>query len=44
LNVTFAGQNIANLVSVTLSPAGTVGLYSQAGTHLVADIAGYYIG
>jgi hypothetical protein len=44
LNVTSAGQNIANLVSVTVSPAGDIALYSQGGTHLVADIAGYYIG
>ena len=43
VNVTATGQNIANLVSVTLSPAGAVSMYSQSGSHLVADLAGYYI-
>ena len=43
LNVTAAGQNIPNLVSVSISATGTVSLYTQSGTHLVADIAGYYI-
>ncbi len=43
LNVTAAGQNIPNLVEVGVSAAGVVSLYSQGGTHLLADIAGYYI-
>jgi len=43
LNVTATGQNIPNLVSVTLSPAGAVSLYSQSGSHLIADLAGYYV-
>jgi hypothetical protein len=43
LNVTAVGQNIPNLVSVALSPTGAVSLYAQAGTHLLADLAGYYI-
>ena len=42
LNVTSTGQNIPNLVSVSVSATGTVSLYTQTGTHLVADIAGYY--
>jgi hypothetical protein len=44
LNVTSAGQNIPNLVSVSVSPAGTVSLHSQGGSHLIADLAGYYVG
>jgi hypothetical protein len=42
INVTFAGQNIPNLATVTVSNTNTVSLYTQAGTHLIADIAGYY--
>jgi hypothetical protein len=42
LNVTSAAQNIANLVSVTVSATGTVSLFTQGGTHLVGDLAGYY--
>jgi hypothetical protein len=42
LNVTFAGQNIPNLAEVAVSPAGSVSIYSQAGTHLVVDVSGYY--
>jgi hypothetical protein len=42
LNVTASGQNIANLVTVSLSALGVVSLYSQSGTHLVVDVAGYY--
>lgn len=44
LNVTAAGQNIPNLVSVSVGNTGSVSLYTQTGTHLVADIAGYYTG
>jgi hypothetical protein len=43
LNVTFAGQNIANLTSVGLGPTGAISIYTQSGAHLVADLAGYYI-
>lgn len=42
LNVTFAGQNIANLVIVPLGVGGSVSLYTQGGTHLVADVAGWF--
>ena len=43
INITFAGQNIPNLVSVAVNDAGSVSLYTQSGTQLLADIAGYYI-
>lgn len=43
INVTFGGQNIPNLVSVTVGAGGGVSLYTQAGAQLLADIAGYYI-
>lgn len=42
LNVTFAGQNIANLVIVPLGDGGKVSLYTQSGTQLVADVAGWF--
>jgi hypothetical protein len=42
LNVEFAGQTIPNLVTVTVGPSELVDLYTKAGTHLVADVAGYY--
>lgn len=38
IRVTCAGQNIANLASVTVSSTGTVSIYTQGGTHLIADI------
>ena len=44
LNVTAAGQNIANLVTVGLSATGSISLFSSGGGHLVADVAGYYVG
>jgi hypothetical protein len=43
LNVTSVGQNIPNLVSVAIGDAGSVSLYTQGGTHLLADLAGYYV-
>ena len=43
LNVTFAGQNIPNLVVVPISPTGDVSLFTQGGGHLIADIAGVFI-
>jgi hypothetical protein len=42
LNVTEVGQNIANLVTIRLGATGKISLYTQAGTHLVVDIEGYY--
>lgn len=37
-----AGQTVPNLVSVRLSPTGTVCLFTQQTTHLVADLAAWY--
>jgi len=42
LNIEFAGQTIPNLVTVTVGTLGQVALFTQTGTHFVADIAGYY--
>ena len=42
LNVDSPGQTTANLVTVAVSTNGKVTLFSSGGTHLVADIAGYY--
>ena len=42
LNVTAAGQNIANLATVKLGAGGMVSLFTQSGSHLVVDVAGYY--
>jgi hypothetical protein len=42
LNVTLAGQNIANLVVVPIGAGGSISIYTQSGTHLVADIAGWF--
>ena len=41
LNFT-AGETVPNLVTVRLSTAGTVCLFAQRTTHLVADVAGYF--
>lgn len=39
-----AGQTIANLVTVPLGSTGGVSFYNSAGsTHVIADIAGYYL-
>ncbi|MCU1364543.1 MAG: sorting protein [Ilumatobacteraceae bacterium] len=43
VNVTAPGQNIANLAFATLGAGGSVSLFTQGGTHLLADVAGYYI-
>ena len=43
INVTAAGQNIPNLVSVAVGASGSVSLFAQSGTQLLADVAGYYI-
>lgn len=42
LNVTGSGQSRANQVTVPVGAGGRVSLYSSSGTHLVADVAGYY--
>ncbi len=36
-----AGKTVPNLVSVKMSEAGTVCLFSQSRSHLIADLAGY---
>jgi hypothetical protein len=43
LNVEGADQTVPNLVTVRLGANGRVSLYSQTTTHLVADVAGYYV-
>lgn len=43
LNLDRAGQTVANQVTVRLGAGGSVSLFSQTGTHLVADVAGYYV-
>ncbi len=43
LNVERAGHTVANLVTVPIGAGGHVALFSQSGTHLVADLAGYYV-
>ena len=42
LNLEQAGQTRANLVSVRVGAGGRVSLFTQAGTHLLADVAGWY--
>lgn len=42
LNVEHEGQAIPNLVVVPVGSDGTVTIYSQGGTHVVADVAGYF--
>ncbi len=43
LNVERADQTVPNLVTVRLGDGGRVSLFSQLTTHLVADVAGYYV-
>ena len=42
LNLEFVGQTIPNLVTVRVGSAGQIAMFTQSGTHLIADIAGYY--
>jgi hypothetical protein len=42
INVSRAGETIANLVIVPLGSGGRITLYSSSGTHLLADVAGYF--
>ena len=37
-----AGQTVPNLVLAKVSGAGTVCIYTLHGTHLVADVAGWF--
>ncbi|MCX6522548.1 MAG: hypothetical protein NTZ21_17965 [Actinobacteria bacterium] len=39
-----AGQTVANLVIATLDPDGRVCLFSNVGTHLIADVAAWFEG
>ena len=43
INVDGAGQTIANLVTVPIGAGGSVDVYSQMQTDLVADVQGYYV-
>lgn len=42
VNVEFAGQSIPNLVTVPVGTNGSIELFTYNGTHLIADVAGYY--
>jgi hypothetical protein len=42
LNLDLVGQTAANLVTVGVGANGKVTLFTSGGTHLVADVAGYY--
>jgi hypothetical protein len=44
INLEYAGQTIANLVTVPVGADGSVDLFTVAATHLIADVAGYYVG
>ena len=41
LNFERAGHTAANLTIVPVAPDGTISFFSQSGTHLLADVAGY---
>jgi hypothetical protein len=43
LNLETIGQTVANLVTVRVGVNGKVTLFTSGGTHLIADIAGYYV-
>ena len=43
INVDGAGQTIANLVTVPIGAGGSIDVYSQMSTDLVADVPGYYL-
>jgi LPXTG-site transpeptidase (sortase) family protein len=42
LNADQAGQTLANLVTVPVGTGGKVSVFSSVGTHLIADVFGYY--
>ena len=42
VNLTGAGQTVANLVIVPVGTGGTVQLYNSSGTHLIVDVVGYF--
>ncbi len=43
INVDAVGQTIANVVTVPIGAGGTVDIFSQITTDLVADVQGYYM-
>lgn len=43
LNVEFAGQTIPNAAIIGVGPGNSIDLFSQSGTHLVVDLAGWFI-
>jgi protocatechuate 3,4-dioxygenase beta subunit len=43
LNLDVAGQTRANLVTVPVAADGSVRIFTQTGTHLVADVFGYFV-
>ncbi len=43
LNLEVAGQTRPNLVTIPIGADGSVRLYTQSGTHLIADVFGYYV-
>jgi|GEM_PF-1840489 len=44
INSTKAGENISNFVVVPVAPDGTFKLFTNAPTHMVVDLMGYFIG
>jgi hypothetical protein len=42
LNLNAPGQTIPNLVIVPVAADGTVSIYTQSGTNLIADVTGYF--
>jgi hypothetical protein len=43
VNIERAGQTIPNAAIVRLGDGGAIGLYSTTSTHLIADVAGYFV-
>ncbi|SFK19192.1 Protein of unknown function [Cellulomonas sp. KH9] len=44
VNLTAAGQTVANLVIVPVGSDGSVQLYNSSGTDVIADVVGYFTG
>jgi hypothetical protein len=44
LNVERAGQTVPNAAVAALPGTGVLELYTHAGSHLLADVAGYFTG
>ncbi len=42
LNIMYAGQTVANLVTVRLPADGKVRVFTAGGGHIIADVAGYF--